>query len=205
MDNNLNKVGTVDEILPMSKNLVLALQHLLIGVISAIPVPLIVGAAAGLDEKEMGFIISATLFVAGISTVLQSFGIGKYIGARIPSIMGASFAVVTACVHTVSNSATPQEGFRMIAGATIIAGIFCIVMAPVWSKLIKFFPLVVVGTIVTVIGISLLPVAMGWASNFSPEPTRKDIIMAFIVFIIVIILNKFLKGIWGICQYFLVC
>ena len=65
---NEKVVNPVDELLPMNKNIMLALQHLLVGVIAAIPVPLIVGAAAGLDSNEMGFLISATLFVAGIST-----------------------------------------------------------------------------------------------------------------------------------------
>ncbi len=197
LSNNEKVINPVDEILPMSKNIMLALQHLLVGVIAAIPVPLIVGGAAGLDAKEMGFLISATLFMAGIATILQSFGVTKYVGAKIPSIMGASFAVVTACVHVITHSENATVGFRTIAGAIMISGLFCLLAAPIWSKLIKFFPLVVVGTIVTVIGLSLLPVAMGWAGNFSPEPARKDVLMALAVILIVILLNKFLKGIWA--------
>ncbi len=197
MKNVKEKIGTVDEILPMNKTIMLALQHLLIGVISAIPVPLIIGSAAQLNGEEMTFLISATIFVAGVTTILQSFGIGHYIGAKIPSIMGASFAVVSACVITVTDAASPSEGFRMIAGASIVAGIFCFLLAPVWSKLIRFFPLVVVGTIVTVIGVSLLPIAMDWTSNYQAEPATRDLSMALAVFIIVIILNKFLKGIWA--------
>ncbi len=191
------KIGTVDEVLPINKTIMLALQHLLIGVISAIPVPLIVGSAAQLSGEEMTFLVSATIFVAGVATILQSFGIGHYVGAKIPAIMGASFAIVSACVITVSDAGSASEGFRMIAGATIVAGVVCFLLAPVWSKLIRFFPLVVVGTIVTVIGVSLLPIAMDWAANYQAEPSTKDLWMALTVFIIVIILNKFLSGIWA--------
>lgn len=194
----LEQNNLVDTFLPMDKNVMLAIQHLFVGVIAAIPVPLIVGGAANLSAEDVGFLISATLFMAGIATILQCFGFTKFVGAKVPNVMGCSFSVVAACVTVVSKYPDdPYMGFRIIAGATIVAGIVCILIAPVWSKLLRFFPLVVVGTVVTCIGIALLPVAINWITNQGTTAGTSEISMALFVFLIVVLLNKFLKGIWA--------
>ncbi|STQ79734.1 Putative purine permease ygfU [Hafnia alvei] len=55
-----------------------------------------------------------------------------------------------------------QYGIGGISGAVIAAGIFTLLCAPFVCKLVRFFPKAVMGTIVTLIGLSILPVAGGW-------------------------------------------
>jgi OHCU decarboxylase len=57
------------------------------------------------------------------------------------------------------------DGLLVIYGSVIVAGIFTFLIAPYFSKLIRFFPPVVTGTVITIIGIALLPVAAADAAG----------------------------------------
>ena len=76
--------------------------------------------------------------------------------------MGVTFAAVGPMVAIGSD---PSLGLLGIYGATIVAGIFTILMAPFVSRLLPLFPPVVTGTIITVIGISLVGVGINWAAG----------------------------------------
>lgn len=201
---NENKVSPVDEKLPMGRNLLFAFQHVLAMCAGAVAVPLIVGNAAGLSQNEIVFLINADLFVAGIATLIQSLGLGKHIGAKIPMVEGTSFATVNAMVAIANTyKGDPYTAITTVFGAVMVSGIFVFLMAPFFSKLLRFFPKVVTGTVITIIGLSLLPVAVRWsAGNDTKSPnfaSPKNIIMALVVLVIILALNKFLKGIWGSC------
>ena len=150
----------VDEIPPFVKLFPLGLQHVLAMYAGAVAVPLIVGGAmvsAGeLDEGDIVHLIMADLFVAGIATLLQSVGFWRF-GVRLPLMQGVTFAAVGPMI-TIGTS----PGIPAIYGAVIASGVFMIVMAPVVGKLIRFFPPLVTGTIIVIIGISLMRVAAGW-------------------------------------------
>lgn len=62
-----------------------------------------------------------------------------------------------------------EYGIGGISGAVIVSGIFILCCAPWISKLIRFFPKVVMGSIVTLIGMSIMPVAGGWIGGGSSE------------------------------------
>jgi uric acid transporter len=83
-------VHPVDEVLPAPRMFVLGLQHLFIMYAGAVAVPLIVGGALGLPISTIGLLVNADLFVSGIATVIQTVGIGKIFGVRLPVVAGAS-------------------------------------------------------------------------------------------------------------------
>ena len=200
-DNNM-KVAPVDEKLPMGQNLLFAFQHVMAMVAGAVAVPIIVGNAAGLTQEEVIFLINADLFIAGIATLIQSLGLGKHIGAKIPMVEGTSFATVSAMVAVANTyKGDPYTAMATIFASVFVAGLFCFLMAPVWGKLIRFFPHVVTGTVVTVIGLSLLPVAVRWSTgNNAAAPdylSIQNIGMAFFVLVTILVLNRFLKGKWS--------
>ena len=100
--------------------------------------------------------------MAGIGTIIQTLGIGKKIGSKLPMIEGVSFAGVAAltAVGVAYRDVDSMLGIQVMMGATIISGIFCIIIAPVFGKLLKFFPPLVSGVVVTCMGLSLIPVAI---------------------------------------------
>lgn len=202
--NNLEKknVAPVDEKFPMSQNLLFAFQHVLAMCAGAVAVPLIVGNAVGLSQSDIVFLINADLFIAGIATIIQALGFGKHIGAKIPMVEGTSFATVNAMVAIAGGySGDPYTALATIFASVFIAGVFCFLMAPFFGKLLRFFPKVVTGTVITIIGLSLLPIAARWsAGNDVNSPnfaSPKNIFLAMFVMVLILVLTKVLKGIWS--------
>ncbi|WP_042276174.1 nucleobase:cation symporter-2 family protein [[Clostridium] dakarense] len=192
------KIAPVDERLPISKSWVFSLQHVLAMCAGAVAVPMMVGSAAGLDHGSIVFLISACVFMAGIGTLIQAVGIGNIAGAKIPVIEGTSFAAVAAMTSIASSQADPSIAMRTVFGAVIASGIFCMLLAPIFEKLIKFFPKVVTGTVVLVIGVSLLPVGIKWITDSKVQAVEpSNLALALAVLGITIILFKYLKGIWN--------
>jgi NCS2 family nucleobase:cation symporter-2 len=155
-------VHPVDERLPNGRLAALGLQHVLVMYAGAVAVPLIVGRALKLSPEQVALLISADLFCCGIVTLIQSFGMTRWFGIKLPVMMGVTFAAVGPMV-AFANAQPGVEGARAIFGAIIGAGIISILIAPAVSKLLRFFPPVVTGTIIAIIGISLMRVGVGWA------------------------------------------
>ncbi len=155
-------VHPVDEKLPTGRLAALGLQHVLVMYAGAIAVPLIVGRALKLSPEQVALLISADLFACGIVTLIQSLGFTKWFGIKLPVMMGVTFAAVGPMV-AFANAMPGVDGARAIFGAIIGAGIVSMIIAPIVSRLLRFFPPVVTGTIIAIIGISLMRVGVGWA------------------------------------------
>ena len=152
----------VDEMLPTAKLFTLGLQHVLVMYAGAIAVPLIVGRALKLSPEQVALLISADLFCCGLVTLVQSLGMTRWFGIRLPVMMGVTFAAVGPMV-AMANAQSGVEGARAIFGAIIGAGVISMLIAPLMSRMLRFFPPVVTGTIIAIIGISLMRVGVGWA------------------------------------------
>ncbi|HEX7383592.1 MAG TPA: nucleobase:cation symporter-2 family protein [Burkholderiaceae bacterium] len=161
-------VHPVDEKLPLARLAALGLQHVLVMYAGAIAVPLIIGRALKLAPEQVALLISADLFCCGLVSIIQSLGIGRALGIRLPVMMGVTFAAVGPLV-AMANAHPGVEGARAIFGAIIGAGIVATLLAPLMSRLLRFFPPVVTGTIIAVIGITLMRVGIGWAMGGPPN------------------------------------
>ena len=154
----------VDKVEPPHKLLALGLQHVLVMYAGAVAVPLIIGRALKLPPEQIAILINADLFACGIATIIQSVGFPG-IGIRLPVMMGVTFASVGPMLAMAAN---PGVGLLGIYGAVIVAGVFGLVAAPFISRLLPLFPPVVTGTIILVIGISLMRVGINWAGGGLP-------------------------------------
>jgi NCS2 family nucleobase:cation symporter-2 len=185
----------VDEILPLPKLIPLGIQHVLVLYAGAVAVPLIIGRALKLAPDQIAVLVNADLFACGIVTLIQSVGIGPF-GIRLPVMMGVTFASVSPMLAMAGN---PELGLGGIYGAVIGAGIFGLLVAPFMSALLRFFPPVVTGTIIAVIGISLMRVGVNWAAG-APAPTLPgygdpiNLAIAAFVLIVILLITKFGKG-----------
>ena len=158
----------------------------------AVVVPIIVGGSIGLNQNEIAILVAADLFTCGLATIIQSLGIGKFVGIRLPVIMGVSFATVGPMIGIGG-----KHGVQAIFGAVIIAGIFSLLIAPFFSKLVRFFPTIVNGFIVTVIGLTLIPVGINNAAGGIVNPdfgALKYFLISMFVIILILLVNKFFTG-----------
>ena len=165
----------VDEILPAPRLFALGIQHVLVMYAGAIAVPLIVGRALKLPPEDVAFLISADLFCCGLVTLIQSLGATQWFGIRLPVMMGVTFASVGPMLAMAGANSGP-DGARMIFGSIIGAGIVGILIAPIVSRMLRFFPPVVTGTIILVIGVTLMRIGINWIFGNPVGPTAPSII-----------------------------
>jgi uric acid transporter len=144
----------------------LGLQHVLVMYAGAVAIPLIIGRALKLPPEQVAMLVSADLFACGIVTLIQSWGLPG-IGIRMPVMMGVTFAAVGPMLSMGTN---PAIGLTGIYGAVIASGLFGLIAAPVIGRLLPLFPPVVTGTIILVIGISLMRVGVNWAAGGVGNP-----------------------------------
>ncbi len=190
-------IHPVDQILPSGQLLIYGLQHVLAMYAGAVAVPLILASALKLSQEQLIYLINADLFTCGVATLIQTLGLGRIpVGIKLPVIQGCTFAAVTPMILIGS-----AHGLTAIYGSIIVAGLITMLISPVFSRLIRFFPPVVTGSIITIIGISLLPVAVNWAGGGNPAATDFGsigyIVVAFIILVLILIIYRFFKGFIG--------
>ncbi|MGF6822953.1 xanthine permease [Microbacterium sp. ZKA21] len=153
-----------DERLGVGTAFMFGLQHVLTMYGGIIAPPLIIGAAAGLSPTEVGVLVAACLFMGGLATLLQTIGI-PFFGSQLPLVQGVSFAGVATMLAIVNQGG----GLPAVFGAVIVASLIGLVIAPFFAQIVRFFPPVVTGTVITMIGLSLVPVAARWITGANPE------------------------------------
>ena len=179
-----------------SDALPLALQHVVAMIVGCITPAIIVANVAKLSDPDRVLMVQAALVVAALSTLLQLFGIGTKtfrIGAKLPVIMGISFAYVPTMQDIAGTS-----GVASILGAQIVGGVVAILVGLFVKKIQKLFPPLVTGTVVFTIGLSLYSVAVNYmAGGLGKDDygSVKNWGVAIFTLIIVIILNNFATGI----------
>lgn len=187
----------VDQQPPLPRLFLLGFQHVLAIYAGAVAVPLIVCGAlvssGKMEQSDIHHLIMADLFVAGIASIIQSVGIWKF-GTRLPLIQGVSFVSVGPMIAIGS-----QYGAPAIYGSVITTGLIIILLAPVFSKIAKFFPAIVTGTIMTVIGLSLMKVPAGWiVADTLPHNLQGGLnyLLAFITLATIIVIHRFSSPRW---------
>ena len=178
-----------DQRLPLSRTLAFGMQHVLSMYGGIIAPPLIVGNAAGLDSQEIGLLIASCLFVGGLATILQTVGI-PFFGSQLPLVQGTSFAAVATMVAILNGGG----GIQSVLGAVLAASVVGFLIAPFFARIVRFFPPVVTGVVITMIGISLTPVAANWAmggnANADNYGSVQNIALAGATLLVTLLLSK---------------
>ncbi|WP_219416693.1 nucleobase:cation symporter-2 family protein [Pseudonocardia nigra] len=188
----------VDETMPAGSLFVYGLQHVMSMYAGVIAVPLIVGGAMGLPFAELAYLLTAALLVSGLATLLQTLGGPRIrIGAGLPIVQGTSFAAVASMLAIGTSAGGGRAGLTAIFGAVLVAGVIGFLLAPVFNRLLHLFPPVVTGSVITVIGISLLPVAVRWAAGGAGSEdfgAPSNIGLAGLTLLLILVVYRFLPG-----------
>ena len=163
MEDTKNLLFEKDGKLPALKySLPMALQHLVAMIVGCVTPAIIISATAGLSNPMRILLIQSSLVCAAVSTLLQLFGVTRFCGARLPVIMGVSFAYLA-----TMQSVASEFGIAEIFGAQLIGGIVAIVIGIFAKQLHKLFPPLITGTVVFTIGLSLYPTAITYMAGGS--------------------------------------
>ena len=187
-----NLIYGVDDNPAFFKKLLFGLQHVFAAFSGIVVVPLVIAGALGFDSQMTTALISASILAAGVATIIQARGVGP-VGSRVACIMGTDFTFVSPAISVGSSL-----GMAGIVGATILGSLFEVVLSFFIKPLMKLFPPLVTGTVVCLIGLTLLPVSIDWAaggSGASDYGSLLNISIAMIVLCVTLLLNRYGKGI----------
>lgn len=171
-----------------SQSAVLGLQHVLSMYAGSILVPIMIAGALGYSARELTYLISTDIFMCGVATFLQ-LKLTKHTGVGLPVVLGCAFQSV-APLSIIG----AQQGSGAMFGALIASGIYVILVAGIFSKIARFFPPIVTGSVITVIGLGLVGVAMGNMGDNVKEPTAQSMMLSLLTIVIILLVQKFTKG-----------
>lgn len=180
----------VDERLPLGRASVYGLQHILAMFAGIVAVPLLVGSAIGLTQAEMTILIQGAMISSGIGTLIQTLGLGP-VGSRLPIAMGTAFVFMGPMI-----SVGGTLGIQAIFGAAIVGGIAEMVASFALPKIRQWFSPLVTGTVVTLVGLGLVPVGFNWAAGGSGDLFGKPVsfLIAGLVLLVIMLINRFFQG-----------
>ena len=171
-----------------SQAALLGLQHLLAMYAGSILVPIMIASALGYNAKQLTYLIATDIFMCGIATLLQ-LRLSKHFGVGLPVVLGCAFQSV-APLSIIG----AQQGSGYMFGALIASGIYVVLVAGIFSKVANFFPPIVTGSVITTIGLTLIPVAMGNMGDNAKEPSLQSLTLSLVTIGVVLLINIFAKG-----------
>ncbi len=171
------------------KAAVLGLQHLLAMYAGAVAVPLLIGTGLGFNQEQMTYLISIDIFMCGLATLLQ-LTVNRFFGIGLPVVLGCAIQAVAPLILIGTNGA--------IYGSIIASGIFVVLVSGVFSKIKKLFPPIVTGTVITVIGLTLIPVAIekmgGGNATAADFGDKTNLLLAFVTILLIVGVQMLAKG-----------
>ncbi|HBU83137.1 MAG TPA: purine permease [Paenibacillus sp.] len=173
------------------KTFSLGLQHVLAMYAGAVVVPLIVSKALGFTQEQLTYLIAIDLLACGVATLLQVWG-NRFFGVGLPVMLGCAFQAVSPMILIGMKS-----GVSAIYGAIIASGIFVVLFSGIFGKLIRLFPPVVTGSVVTIIGLTLIPVAfndLGGGQGAEDFGSGVHLLLGFGVLLFIILMTRFTTG-----------
>jgi xanthine permease len=173
------------------KNVTLGIQHILAMYAGAILVPLIIGGALGLTTEQLTYLVAIDILMCGIATLLQVIS-NRFFGIGLPVVLGCTFTAVGPMIAIGG-----EYGINAMYGAIIVSGLIVVLISGFFGKLVRFFPPIVTGTVVTIIGVTLIPVAindLGGGQGASDFGSLTNIALGFGTLLFIILLYRFSKG-----------
>ena len=199
----------VDQVPPFGKLTILGIQHVLAFYAGAVVVPIFIASQLGLDDVTKIHLINADLLTCGIATIIQSAGIGRFIGVKLPLIQGVTFTAVSPLIAigaaATPPGADPKTGLATMYGSIIAVGLLVFLVAPIFAKFLRFFPPVVTGTLLTVMGTTLLSVSaddiLRWTDD-APADTKAALTLESLAYaigtiVIIVLIQRLFKGFMG--------
>jgi uracil-xanthine permease len=193
MSETPSKGQPVDEVLPLPQLFLFGLQHVLVMAASPITAAFLVSRALNFTPELTLNLISATFLICGLGTLLQSFGPLGF-GARLPFIMVPGGAPIV-----IFLTIAQQASLATASGAVLLTAVAYFAVLPIFARCLKFFPKLVIGTILILVAVNLVKIYGGIitgqpnSQNFA-DPANILLALATIAF--TLLFARVLGGLW---------
>lgn len=194
----VDPVDAVDAVPPPAQLVGLGFQHLAAFYAGAVFIPLVIAAAIGLDGEALTMLITADLFTCGVASILQACGFWK-VGIRLPLVQGITFICMAPVIKIANDNGGGRDGLLVVFGAVIVAGIVTFLLAPVLARFVRFLPPIVTGTVITIVGLTLLPVGINGAltnphTGDHEASNLRWMLYALGTIALIVLVQRFLRG-----------
>ena len=176
---------------PFWQGLLVGLQHMLAMFVGIITPPLIIAKALGMSIADTAFFVSMALFASGVTTYIQARRVGP-LGSGLLCVMGTSFTFVP-----ISLQAGAVGGLPLILAMSIAASPVEMVLSRFLRPARKVFPPIVTGTVVALIGLSLIKVGMTDLAGGAGAPdfgSARNLGIGVFVMLIIVVLSRVGRG-----------
>lgn len=173
------------------QNIALSLQHLLAMYAGAVVVPIIIAGALNYTPEQTAYIIAADIAICAIATLLQVYK-GRFFGIGLPVVMATAFTGIGPIIQ-----AGTEHGPGVAYGAVFAAGVIMLFLAPIFAKLNRLFPTLVTGIVVSLIGLTLIPVSINYLAGGVGAANYGDLdnlLIGGTTFVIILLLYRYTKG-----------
>lgn len=140
----------VDERLPLRTLIIFGLQHVLVMAAAPITAAFLIGHTLGLSDDVTISLMSAIFLACGLATILQSTGVAGF-GARLPFVQvpgGAPLVIFLGIAEATD--------LQTATGAVIMTGLFYFLALPFFTRALRFFPPIVIGTMLLLVAVNLI-------------------------------------------------
>lgn len=188
----------VDELPSAGRSAMLAVQHMLAAYAGIIAPPLIIGTALHMPFLDETLLITLSLFASGICTILQTIGWRK-LGVRLPLVEGVSFSGIASMLVIIKLHPSPTAAMQIIMGSVIVSSAIMFFLSAAYAKFLRFFPPLVLGSVVTVIGLTLVPIGIGWMTGSATSGTSspalpRDVLLGMITLLVTVAVARYVPG-----------
>lgn len=202
--------------IPLKQAIPLGLQHVLAMFVGNLTPILIITAVCGSEDFAaiQVSLLQNAMLIAGIVTLVQLYAIGP-VGGKVPIIMGTSSGFIGVFQSVANIMGGGVLAYGAIMGASLIGGLFEMVLGAFLKPLRKFFPSVVTGTVVLSIGLSLISVGVGsfgGGSSAKDYGSLENLLIGLTVMVVILILKHGTKGLtssscilFGIITGYIIC
>ncbi|MEV6720218.1 solute carrier family 23 protein [Streptomyces xanthochromogenes] len=180
----------VDEHVPLGRLAPLALQHVLAMVAAPVSTVFLTATALRLPPASTASLLSAVLVLCGAGSLLQSLGVWKF-GARLPFVMlpgGAAAALFLQIAR--------DHGPAVASGSVLLAAALLFAVLPLYARVVRLFPPLVMGVTVLLIGISMVKVAAQLVTGPSGTATPRAVLLAGVTVAATVLAHLVLRGVW---------
>lgn len=186
----------VDEMPPFGRSFVLGVQHMLAAYAGIIAPPLIIGSGLHLPFIDITVLITLSLFASGLVTLLQTIGVPK-LGVRLPLVEGVSFSGIATMLVIGKLNPDPVTAMKIIVGSVLVSSLVMFFFSMFYAKLLRFFPPLVLGSVVTVIGLALIPISIGWMQGSPGTPSygsTNNVALGIITLLVTVLVARYVPG-----------
>lgn len=187
--------SAADARLPVGQTITFGFQHVLVMYSGTVVVPLLIGNALKFTTTQIAALVSIDLVITGVATILQAMGVWKF-GIRLPLVVGAASQGIAPAIMVGQN-----HGLGTVLGSALAAGVIWLLVAPFFGTIVRFFPDVVTGTVILLIGLTLIPVGLKMIAGSDPEASGYGNLgalgLAGLTLLLMVLFYRLLKGFLG--------